>query len=181
MAVKIWQGSFDMLCGIYCLADILARHGTKATGKDQDYEEFAKAAFLKLMLSVEKCGYLKAKKIASDGTAGGFTDKQLNRVFNEMSASARRGLASIAFSDRKWSKLTNSEWRGFISEGACAVVQEHGEDHWIGVLDYHRDGGYFCFDPQLSDNVCRRERLRWNNGLMVAKSAIFESYNAQTH
>ena len=49
-----------------------------------------------------------------------------------------------------------------------AIIKEDGGKHWIAATGLHRDGGYYCFDPNREENVTRRERIRWDDGVMIA-------------
>jgi hypothetical protein len=154
-----------MLCGIYCAAHLIGCYAVaeRANRKTQKaiYESNARIAFLNLLESLEKQRLLRARKIACENV-GGFSDRQIAKVFNGLTARRRRNLFAVTFTDPLIRNLRNSERRELIFDiGACAIVQEDGSRHWITAEGRHRDGGYACFDPELPDPITRRERLGW--------------------
>ncbi len=181
----IWQGSFDMLCGIYCSARLIACYTVSETAnlktQKATYEDVARNAFRNLMQSAENEGLLTAKKVASE-SGGGFYDYEIEAIFNGLTPRRRRNLEAVRFTDARLSERKGSEKRRLISDmGACAIIQEDANRHWITAEGQHPNGGYACFDPQLNDPVKRRRAITWKRGVLIAKPHIIESLNGQTH
>lgn len=172
-----WQGSFDMLCGVYCAAHLIASFAVKekATRKNQSdiYENAVEEAFGKLVRSMEQVGLLRADKIVAGKGCAGLTDRQIESIFNNLSEKSRAGLKAVAFSRPKIKAMRNSERRHVLESGARAIVQEHGGDHWITVEGRHEDGGYRTFDPQLTDNTKHRTKLGWEKGVFIGKAGLW--------
>lgn len=179
---SIWQGSLDMLCGIYCATRLIACYTVagRANPKTQKaiYDTASRNAFRNLIQSAEDLGYLKARKIANQ-SVGGYYDNELEKIFNNLSPRKRYNLTALAFTRPEFKALKNSQRRDLVlSFDACAIVQEHGKKHWITIEGKHRDGGYSCFDPQIPDNTARRQKLRWERGLIISTAPISELLNS---
>ena len=178
-----WQGTCDALCGIYCAAHLIACYAVmrRSTQANQlsFYKKESEKAFHHLLFSMEDKELLTAQKLSIRSRYGGLTDRQIEAVFNNLAPENRENLTALAFSRPQLSKLTNTQHREILSNGACAIVHEHGKDHWISAADEeigekwvtvegrHRDGGYCCFDPDLRKNTKRRTRLRWDKGVFI--------------
>ena len=187
----LWQGKLDMFCGLYCATRIIACYAVAAKADDKTqpavYEQAAERAFYHLLRSAEELGWLTARKIAAPNV-GGYTDLQVERIFNNLPARTRQGLQAIAFRRRAFQNLKNSERRALITDfNACAIIQEDGGRHWITVEGLDRDGDYSCFDPELGDGAdtqgrkSKRQRILWDQGVLVGKSKVLARLNAQTH
>ena len=168
-----------MLCGIYCAARLIACHKVRNTNPDNQlefYENAADTAFYKLMISVEECGYLTAKKIACSAPkmGGGFKDKQLQRVFNKLGEVDREGLKTIAFSSSKIKAINGSDCRRIIDQGAYAIVNQSGENHWITIEGKHRSGGYYSYDPSEGGSTSSVPQIGWSKGLFVAEPEVLK-------
>ena len=174
----VWQGSFDMLCGIYCAAHLIACFKVKNSSPENQaefYESAAETAFYKLMLSVEGCGLLTAERLARPNSKkSGFNDRQLEKIFNNLEDKDREGLIAIAFCRSKIKILKNSERRAMLRRGACAIVNQSGENHWITVDGKHRDGGYYSFSPCLEDVNKSIPQIGWEKGLFVAEPKVIK-------
>jgi hypothetical protein len=174
-----FQGSADMLCGIYCAARLIACHKVRNNAPSNQlefYESSADAAFFRLMVSVEECNYLTAKKIACPDPkkGGGFKDMQLQRVFNRLDKIDREGLTAIAFSSARIKALKGSECRKILDNGAYAVVNQSGENHWITIEGKHRDGGYYSYDPSEGGSIRSVPQIGWSKGLFVADPEVLK-------
>ena len=173
-----FQGSADMLCGIYCAARLIACHKVlKADPENQAefYERAADDAFYKLIISVEECKLLNAARIACPDPkkGGGFKDKQLQRVFNRLKDTDREGLKAIAFSSSLMNSLKGSEYRDMLKRGAYAIVNQSSENHWITIEGKHRDGGYYSFDPSEGGSTSSVPQIGWGKGLFIAEPKVF--------
>ena len=170
-----------MLCGIYCAARLIARYtvADRANAKTQraTYENAAQNAFNNLIQSAEDLKLLKAKKIAHK--YGGYYDYEIERIFNNLTPRKRRNLNALAFSGTIFKHLLDSQRRDLIINLGCnAIVEQHGRKHWITVEGNHPDGGYECFDPQLTDNISRRKRLTWDRGVLISRKPLHEMISA---
>lgn len=168
---NVWQGSLDMLCGIYCAVHLIAHYTVAGrpnlNNRKAIYNFAARSAFRNLMQSAEDLGLLKATKIANYNS-GGYYDNEIEKIFNNLTPRKRYNLSALAFTNPKFKSLKNSERRTLVFDsGVSAIVSEHGGDHWIAVEGQHPDGGYACFDPQLSNNTSHRHRIKWERGLLI--------------
>ena len=175
----LWQGSLDMLCGIYCAARLIACfkvQNSAPANQSKFFEVAAESAFYALMRSVEAGGFLTAKRLCESrpGKGGGFKDKELERIFNRLEEPEREGLTAIAFCRAKIARLKGSQRRALLSQGACAIVNEAGGNHWITVEGKHRDGGYKTFDPSLEDSVECIPQINWSKGLFIGPAEGFK-------
>jgi hypothetical protein len=157
----VFQGKLDGFCGIYSAAHIIAMKS------DNDYEDAVELAFFGMLKSLEKLGHLTAKRIA--GPEAGFSDLMIAKAVNNMPSRNRGSLGAVAF--RK-SVFHNSNLakraKELISEGAGFVIQENGGAHWIAVTGLTKNGNYRCFDPWHSDPKKKRERIPWDEGVLIA-------------
>jgi hypothetical protein len=176
----VWQGSFDMLCGIYCAAHLIAcfkvRNSATPENHAEFYENAAETAFYHLMISVENLGMLTAQKLAEPNSKkSGYSDKQLEKIFNHLTFDNREGLKAVAFCRAKIKNLKGSERRAIMRKGACAIVYESGENHWITIEGKHQDGGYCSFDPSIEGASQRVARISsWSKGVFIVDPIAFE-------
>ncbi len=160
-----WQGSLDMLCGIYSAAHILSLNRKGSQEKLQDQ------AFRNLLLSAEEKKLFTAKHL----TTRGYYDRDLVVIINNLTPRRRHGLHATAFSHESLKSLYNRDRRALIRAGAYAIIQEHGTEHWIAVVRLRGDGGYHCFDPSLEDTTSRRQRVRWDRGVLLSPPDLIGS------
>lgn len=174
-----WQGSFDAFCGVYCAAHVIAsaavKDGATLTNFRTLYKVRAEKAFGDLLGSLEDMGLLKASKIALASESCGYKHQQLERMINRLDESRREGLSAIAFSRAPIKTLTNSQRRNIISNGAYAIIQQNGKDHWIAVDAGTGAEGYQCFDPHPDTAVSSRSRISWSNGLFVGDPSLWKA------
>ena len=178
-----------MLCGIYSSAHLIACFKVKAAGargcveliasaeKHREfYEEAVEAAFYALMKSLEANKLLTAKRLCESRPkkGGGFDDKTLEKVFNALDEDDREGLCALAFCRAKVKKLRGSQKRKILAAGACAIVNQSGENHWITVEGKHPDGGYWSFDPSRDDPKQSIPQVGWSKGLFIGKPEVLE-------
>ena len=176
---SFFQGSADMLCGIYCAARMIACHKVRKADPENQaefYEQAADEAFYKLMISVEDCKLLNAARIACPDPkkGGGFNDRQIQRVFNKLAETDREGLKAIAFTSSKIGPLKGSERRNILERGAYAIVNQSGENHWITIEGKHRDGGYYSYDPSEGGSISNVPQISWRKGLFVAEPKVLK-------
>jgi hypothetical protein len=163
---KVWQGSLDALCGIYSLAHVIAvsRKGRLLPNTE--------TAFLHLLQGMEASGFLTAKRLGWYG----LHDTQLVTIFNNLSERQRKGLEAIAFRSARCRRILEKKpGKELLRAGLKAVVQEDGGDHWIAVTGLNDDESYCCFDPDREGNVSVRERIRWDQGVLVGSASMFDS------
>ena len=168
-----------MLCGIYCAARVIAcfrvRNSSPAS-QSEFFETEADRAFYALMRSTEELGWLTAKRLCEDRPrkGGGYKDKELERIFNTVAEKEREGLTAIAFCRAKIERLKGSQRRDLLARGACAIVNEAGQNHWITVEGKHPNGGYRTFDPSLDDPKESIPQISWKKGLLIAEPTVFQ-------
>ena len=177
-----------MLCGIYCATRIIACYKVASTANEQTqaavYEDAAQNAFHYLLESTEDLKLLTAKKLAHP-IVGGFTDLQLEKIFNNVPVRKRLGLQALSFRRSSFKSLANSERRSHVIDfNSCAIIKEDGDRHWITVEGLDKDGDYACFDPELPDtdeilNRSKRKRIAWDQGVLIGNQQIIWNINAK--
>lgn len=174
-----WQGSLDAFCGVYSAAHIIALasfdSGLSTNALKEQFRDRAIKAFADLLSSLEDAGLLKAAKIALHHRYCGYSDLQLENMINNLSVRKTEGLRAIAFRRSAMKNFDSLAKRKMIANGAFAIIQENGEDHWIAVNGIDSDGGYECYDPHPESDVSHRQRISWTKGLIIGDPSLWSA------